>query len=283
MSVRQSYIVDEERKVLFKTIQYDEKGNIVSVNNHIAEPPFETISTYNEKGDLVQEIEVQEGIEVSKFTYEYDDQQRITSQKQFISDYLYSEVKTTYTEKGFERITTENEEEVEKLIRTDFEGEGEFQNDFFVNGEFKETQIRTWDEANQTFRTRILDEVEDLFQTTIERFNEAGKELETIEESASGDLVSRITFQYEGNISLATYVDYREGYPLMKIRQEFDDKDRCILYERLNDKEGVMEHRQYQFDEDDRLIGEVNRLVGDFDSKNGVPLNNYRVVHEYQD
>lgn len=283
MNEQLSYIIHNDQKTLLKTTVFDEKGKVISLMHHLAEPPYEKRSTYNEHDDLIEEVEIQEGMEVSKFTFEYDDQQRLISEKQYISDYLYSHVKTTYTEKGFERITTENEEEVEKLVRTEFKGLGEYQNDFFTNGEFMQSQLRHWDEGRQSYITRILDDVDQLIQTNTERFTSDKKIMEFLEESGSGDLISRTTYEYEDRIILITTVDYRTAYPLTKAKRVFDEKDRCILYERINDKGGLLEYRQYEFDDEDRLVKEVNRLVGDFDDEHGVPLNNYEVVHEYTD
>lgn len=262
---------------------YDEKGQVTSFKDLQANPMYERHIDYNEMGLITSEIEIQNGIEVDKQDFKYDENDNLIEQHHFISAELYETLSTKYSGESFEKITVRENEEVEKMVKT-FSNEDDYTLEFYALGILIEKQKNIHNEKTLEDRLEFFDADGELFGYEIRTFD---KNNALIQFSVFGDAENLMEeskyILKDGFISSFTERDFSNGGEEHETKYTMDAQNNLTGIEKFTLEGKLVGFHKSVFDSENRLIEEKGHSSGNFDAIYGTydPHSQFHYKHEY--
>lgn len=204
------YLMTGSDKKLIYMNDEDEFGNIIYSIDHQLNPPIENKTNY--KGLLItEETELENGKEISKLIYEYDDQNRIIRQKRLMNHELIEEVRTEYI--GNKTITTRTDGilVIERSVHVENE-DGTRRTEFSEFGELFEIQLETYDAANRIYTVVVYNGENELVSTIIQQVDEKDRIITDHKYDQQGKLVAETKYNRDGDlVTQYSFFDHYEN------------------------------------------------------------------------
>jgi hypothetical protein len=174
---RYTYHFTGEKQELLCEEDFNGQGLVVFCRDYGTDPVTDRFSTYDERGYLLEEIELYEEEEINKIRYVFSEEGEMLLRDHYISGELYEKRTLEYTSNGFIRTTISDEEETEKMVVVK---EGEvWISSFYVNGKLNEIQKKTGKKGEGKETTEYFDDKNKFFRKKIEYYDSSLKPLKT--------------------------------------------------------------------------------------------------------
>lgn len=280
--IRQTFTLNQEVEVLVYEETYDSNNNLIHYIDHQARPVSEKKFEYDEKNQLINEVEISDGVELQNLEMKYDDNGEIIEQNLYFSGSLYESVKTTRTDKGFVSTTFQDEEEVFRIENV-LDGEKNITK-YFEYGELTNIQeiIRSDDKLSS--EKMIYGTGGNLMVHRVESYNENGELIAFKEFNSEKQLVNKQEFtRLDNKLLKEVKSDFVRGEIENEITYEYDEKDNLIKSETRTNSGQLVDFHVYAYDDDNRMIEENGVSNGQFNAIYGTYINgnNYRFIHKY--
>ncbi|OEK04242.1 hypothetical protein [Roseivirga misakiensis] len=243
----------------------------------------EVFTVYDDKGKIKVETIKENGIESSKTEYEYDNEERIVSQRLVIANELYEEIQTTYQDKGLVQITIQNGEEVEKLLQT--KNGKDFTNLFYFQNELIERQEYIFNLFDNTSIQKDWDEKGHLIYRTETKYDE------------KGDILTEKIFNDKNNLMKEVKFELNNDLLVKEVHRDFINRDMALIYSHkydshrnlvhseCRDPEGnLLEFHNKEYDSYNRVVEEKGFSTGSFNAIYGTQVNgkDFHFIHRYE-
>ena len=283
MKIKTYQILVDQKNLVYEEL-YDKSGNLIHYIDYISKPQTEKKYEYNEKGLMIQEIEIVNNTVLNTITFDYDNQGRIINQKLFFQNDLYEEITTTYNDDGYIRIIYQEGKEVEKIEKTEI---GKNSNIKFFDEEILiELQICNHDTTNNISTTEIYDNNEHLLAIRKQQFDNRDNIIKFQEFNENGNLMSESIYEFEDNlITKETYRDYIGRSEEFIFINKYDSSKNIILSETRTLSNDLLDFHHRKYDSRNKLIAESGYSRGNFNAIYGTYLSNeeFHFEHEYID
>ncbi len=173
-----------EEKLIFMEEQ-DNSGLVIYSIDYQTNPPLERRVKYFDLL-LLEDTDVENGVEIGKLVYEYDYNKRIISQKRFTNDFLVEQIHTEYIENITITSRIENGIVIERTIEKEYDN-GSKTTEFYDFGELFEIQEEVYHFEANTYVTKVFNADNELISTFAERVDDQGRLLSLHEISADGN------------------------------------------------------------------------------------------------
>ncbi len=264
-------ILGDEDKLLFEK-EYDENGRLLHSIDRTQNPREETHYTFNEQGQLVREVLMNDGRIYDEHEYDFNEKGEINEQRHLINGDLYEKVVLETTDFGYQHRTIQEDEEIE---RKEHEGDAnQFTVRYFEYGELAETHVHTYDTSAKTRTISVTFPGSDASVTRVETYDENDKLIAEVLYHASGEI------QQEWSRSVITetetienLVDSDRPENTFRLNVMSDANGNIISKEKWGIKDNLIAFEKNNYDEANRLVETVK-------------MNGQTKVHlrfEYQD
>jgi hypothetical protein len=257
-----SHLKDEDKGFyLSSEIEYDENQNVLlSVSyNDDGSTGDKTISKYNNKGSIIEEINYLSEDEISEvFTFKRDDDDKIT---EIVVDYGDGV-------KSFKKYNRDSAENSLTITITDDEGLFEGKEYYKLNSENKITEkviyndenkieekvVYIFDNNSKVINQKEFDGKNELLSETLFYYDDNNNLVKQITVNSKKEFTRSITFAYDENGN--TIEQKISGQYLIKYF--YDEKNNLIKEERYYLNGLLDEQTEYEYDENNRLVMENN-------------------------
>lgn len=279
---KQTYTVGQERETLVYEETYDTDNNLIHYIDHQARPVSEKKIEYNDKNQIVNEIEISDGVELQNLEMKYNDKGEILEQNLYFSGSLYESVKTDRAESGFITTTYQDDEEVFRIEKT-VNGKN-YTTKYFDSGNLSNLEISKYDDETSTSENSIFDAEDNLLVRRIQIFDKDGS-IEVFKEfNANSQLVNKREYVREENKVLKEVKsDFVRGEIDNEILFEYDDKGNLVKTETRTSSGKLIDFQVNVYDDNNRVIEESGVSNGKFNAIYGtyIDSNNYHFIHKY--
>lgn len=237
--------------------RYEAHGKPVEHILHlIAEDMTEKrIFNRDEKGRLLEEIKYYGDDTGERTTFVYDEKDNLVERKYFDEEGDFQAHETfSYNKDGslLEHKKTNKEGKIEEHRS-------------FINND------------DRTIEQHEYNDDGSLSSKTIFKFDEAGKEISSIQTTADGKLISAVTTTYDDNGN-EIEKQFKDFYS-KTVRYSYDDNNRCLTNE-LFDVNGVLIRKNlYEYDEEGNVIAEQTY---EMDTSRGGRDKHFGIRYEYE-
>ena len=279
---RQTYTIGQESEALIYEETYNDNNNLIHYIDHQARPISEKKYEYDDKNQLVNEIEISDGIELQNLEMKYNDKGEVIEQNLYFSGSLYESVKTEKSDSGFISTTYQDDEEVFR-IESISEGK-DSTTKYFEYGNLSNVQNLIKDEESLSSEKLIFDAEENLLVRRVENYNESGEIIAFKEFNSENKLVNKQEFTRKENRLLKEIKsDFVRGEIENEVTYEYDDKGNLVKSETRTNSGQLVDFHVYSYDEENRMIEENGVSNGQFNAIYGTYINgnNYHFVHRY--
>jgi hypothetical protein len=116
-----------------------------------------------------------------------------------------------------------------------------------------------------------------LISKTVAKFNEAGKEVSSVQTTPEGKLISSVTttFDDKGNVTERQYKDFYSK----TVRYQYDDQNRCTIQELFDGNGMLLRKNMYAYDESGNLSLEQTY---EMDTSRGGRDKHFETRYEYE-
>ena len=274
-------IAEEEH--LESNIEMNENGDVVLEEKFAADGELEERNTYafNSKGKLLEHSLLYAAEDATeKRVLTRDDDGKLLVETKYYGGDAGEHTEYVYNAQG------------EPIERKNFDEEGTFiSRDVFTYDEKGGlTEQVTKDDKDQitsrtTFTSRDdktieqceYDGSEKLISRTVAKFNDAGKEVSSVQTTPDGKLISSIVSIYDdrGNLLERQYKDFYSK----TVRYQYDDQNRCTMQELFDGNGVLLRKNMYEFDEAGNLSREQTY---EMDTSRGGRDKHFETRYEYQ-
>ena len=279
---RQTYTIGQESEALIYEETYDENKNLLHYIDHQARPISEKKYEYDDKNQLVNEIEISDGIELQNLEMKYNDKGEVIEQNLYFSGSLYESVKTDKTDSGSISTTYQDDEEVFRIENTAEEKNQTTK--YYEYGNLSNVQELTFSDDKLSSEKMIYDAEENLLVRRVENYNESGEIIAFKEFNPENKLVNKREFTREENrVFKEIKSDFVRGEIENEVTYEYDEKGNLIKSETRTNSGQLVDFHVYAYDSENRMIEENGVSNGQFNAIYGTYINgnNYHFVHRY--
>ncbi|PKP21747.1 MAG: hypothetical protein CVU05_06115 [Bacteroidetes bacterium HGW-Bacteroidetes-21] len=276
-------IIDDESILISEEIT-DKNGNIIKFTNYESEPCVVKLFSYNEEELLVEETEISENEELSKTCFIYNDKKECTESLLYIGGELYEKVITDFREDGFTRITFQDGEETEKMVK-EINGKN-YVNKFYENKEIVQSQKATFDTYNNAIEIKIMDSDDQLITLQKEKFDNSENIIHSQEFTPEGHLLAESIYEYNGDkIIREVNRNFSLGSSEVIEVYEYDGDFNMVKHEARTPEGRVLMYHQLNYDNNRRIVEEAYVSSGEPGAIYGGGLrgNSYHYIYEYED
>jgi antitoxin component YwqK of YwqJK toxin-antitoxin module len=278
-----TYSLLNNDKTLISEEKFDEKGNLVSKMIHNTRPKTQFLFAYDTKNRLICERELNQDWELSRSEFEYDEAGDIVEQRTYLSGSLFESITMTKNEKGYVRITMQDDEELERYEK-DISGEN-WNSRFYEGKTLLAEHQYTFDPTQRKARKTIHEIEYDLSITSIETFDEENKPLKLQEYSNETSLMFEKEYFYENkHLVKITFKDFERKLGDYSYVYDRDTEGKVIKYSCLSDTGILLSFHNFIYDDQGRIIEEFGVRNAQYDE---IPTSNndiekFHLMHEYQ-
>ncbi len=282
MLIKKTYQIfkEEEKKLVYKEY-IDDKGNKVSYNDHQGEDLHQVNFEYDTDGRLIEERELDNGVETSRTEYLYNSNGDIINTKIFVADELFEELQQEFFETGFLRRTIRHGEEVERMAEHE-EGEKSVR-EFFNDSELIERHIGRLDPESMIEIVEIFDKDDQLRFIDEYHYDSNKKILKHESRDLDGNLMvlSERTYQND-RLIFEKHEDYING-TFYETIYEYDENGNLLSLDSRTPSGEILDYLKQEFDSQNRLKREAgisNQLSNSIYGRYSLG-NNFIYEHEY--
>ena len=280
---RRSYILEDNEKTFIYEEFYDENRNIIKTSDHRENPPAEEYFKYNAKGLLIHQIDIQNGIENSSQSFEYDENDAIIDVKTFIGGDLCEHMHCSRTPTGFIQILTQDGEEFERMEKIE-QGDN-WSSRLYRYGELIESQEYVYDPSSKTGFTSIKNTEEHTTFFIREKYNADDKLIFTEEFNEDETLLQSTEILIDNASTYKELIhDYTNGKSIYENLYEFDKSENITYFEARSLSGDLLSFHKRSYNSDNWLIeetGVTNKnhygIFGIHDQYKG-----FHIIHEYE-
>lgn len=280
---KKSYRIEFEEEFLHSEELVDDNNRVIYFKFYEHSSEKEVLTEYDADGKLKKETNRENGVELDRSEYEYDIQGRIVSQKLIISDELFEEVKSIYTQTGFERLTIQDGEETEKLVKIE-EGKN-FENLFYFENELTERQEYKFNHSENSSILEAFDSEGALLGRTESWYDVDGELIKEKEFSELGGLMKEVTYvTKDGMLVEEVEKDFTYGDQVQVFTHEYDAKKNLIRSECRTPEGNLLEFHLRGYNSENRIIEEKGFSTGSFNAIYGTQVNgkDFHFIHRYE-
>lgn len=272
-----------EEEHLELNIEMNENGDTLSEEKFSADGELEERNSYvyNDKGKLMEHSLLYAAEDATeKRVLVRDDAGKLLKETKYYGGDPGEHTEYTYNSEG------------EPIERKNFDEEGIFISREVYNYDDKGglSEQVTYDDkehiiSKMTFSSGVDKSIEQseydgknkLVSRTVVKFNDAGKEISSIQTTPEGKLISGITTVYDerGNVLEKQYKDFYSK----TTRYKYDEKDRCIMQELFDGNGTLLRKNMYEFDDDGNLTAEQTY---EMDTSRGGRDKHFETRYEYE-
>jgi len=272
-----------EEEHLESNIDLDENGNTLQEEKYSADGELEERNTYryNASGKLLEHALLYAAEDATeKRILKRDDAGKLLVETKYYGDDSGEHTEYTYNEQG-EPVERKNYDEEGNFLSRDvftYDSKGGLSEQVSYN-ENEEVISRT------TFRSLEDNAIEQceyegagkLVSKTVAKFNEAGKEVSSVQTTPEGKLISGVTttFDGHGNVLERQFKDFYAK----TVRYQYDDQNRCTMQELFDGNGMLLRKNLYEYDTEGNLTSEQTY---EMDTSRGGRDKHFETRYEYQ-
>ena len=272
-----------EEEHLESNIDLDENGNTLQEEKYSADGELEERNTYryNASGKLLEHALLYAAEDATeKRILKRDDAGKLLVETKYYGDDSGEHTEYTYNEQG-EPVERKNYDEEGNFLSRDvftYDSKGGLSEQVSYN-ENEEVISRT------TFRSLEDNAIEQceyegagkLVSKTVAKFNEAGKEVSSVQTTPEGKLISGVTttFDGHGNVLERQFKDFYSK----TVRYQYDDQNRCPMQELFDGNGMLLRKNLYEYDTEGNLTSEQTY---EMDTSRGGRDKHFETRYEYQ-
>ena len=279
---RQTYTISQESEILIYEETYNENNKLVHYIDHQARPVSEKKYEYDDNNQIVNEIEISDGIELQNLEMKYNDKGEMIEQNLYFSGSLYESVKIEKTDVGSTSTTYQEDDEVFRIESTTEEKKQTTK--YYENGALSNVQELSFSDDKLSSEKMIYDADENLLVRRIENYNNSGETTAFKEFNSENKLVNKQEFTRSDNKLLKEVKsDFVRGEIENEVTYEYDEKGNLIKSETRTNSGQLVDFHIYAYDEENRMIEENGVSNGQFNAIYGTYINgnNYHFIHKY--
>lgn len=274
---------DPDEEVLAVHSFYDDKGNVTEEIRLDEEDNIEKHTfTYTDAGKLLRHELMIEADGISEtFVYDRDEKGRVIKETKF---YVEDEGESTAYEYAahiqpvrIAKFDSDNEpESVELIIYNDNELLIEHRKFDNENKLLEITEV-SYNDKKLPAEKRVLDKNSVLISTTLFLYDDKDEMIRVVEKNKEGKIISDIISVYDerGNVTERKIKDFHSR----TLRFDFDERNNCVE-ETVYDEHGNMTMKSnYEFDEHNNLVAESGYFL---DMNRGSQMANSQSRYEYE-
>lgn len=281
---RKSYSIDEDNRTLILEEFYDENGNVIQSIDYHENPEIIRNYKYNDKGFIVDQNEIQGGIENSSQQFEHDEDGDVIDEKLFIGGNLYEHTVISKSDSGYVRTMIQDNEEVERLeVKEDGKN---WTNEFYNFNELSQVHEYTYNEKDRSGTTKIKFLDDGSVITNTQKYDDNDDVIFEEEYNEKDVLLKSIQIEIENGLIIKEVVrDFTEGEDYYEILYAYDEKENIINFEVRSSTGGLLSFHKRKFDNQNRLIEESGFANGYFSGITGIHKNHdrFHIIHEYSE
>ncbi len=279
---RQTFTISQESEILIYEETYNENNKLVHYIDHQARPVSEKKYEYDDNNQIVNEIEISDGIELQNLEMKYNDKGEMIEQNLYFSGSLYESVKIEKTDVGSTSTTYQEDDEVFRIESTTEEKKQTTK--YYENGALSNVQELSFSDDKLSSEKMIYDADENLLVRRIENYNNSGETTAFKEFNSENKLVNKQEFTRSDNKLLKEVKsDFVRGEIENEVTYEYDEKGNLIKSETRTNSGQLVDFHIYAYDEENRMIEENGVSNGQFNAIYGTYINgnNYHFIHKY--
>jgi hypothetical protein len=254
---RYTYHFIGERQDLLCEEDVNEQGLVVFCRDYGTDPVTDRLTTYDEKGYLLEEIEICEEEEINRIKYVFSDDGEMLLKDHYISGELYEKRTVEYTADGFIRTTVTDGEETEKMISRQ-EGEG-WISSYYIDGELREIQKTTGSKKEGKEIVEYFDHKNVFFRRKIEYYDSELKLVKTEIYNRHNKVEEEYTWEYDKLLPIKETLRFPEAGKSERaytINWEYDELGNVVKKEVKDEGGRLLEFHLRDHDELGRVIEE---------------------------
>ena len=279
---KQTYTVNQETETLIYEESYNDNNNLIHYIDHQARPISEKKFEYDDKNQLIKEVEISDGVELQGLEMIYNDKGAVVEQNLFFSGDLYESIKTIASENGFVKTTYQDGEEVYR-VENSTEGKN-YTNKHYNYEDLVNVEVSTFDKETLTSEKIIYDAEENVLVRRVEVYNEEGNLTVFKEFNANNQLINKQELERENNkLVKEIKSDFVRGEVDNEILFDYDENENLIKTETRTNSGQLVDFQVNVYDDKNRIIEESGVSNGKFNAIYGTYIdgNNYHFVHKY--
>jgi antitoxin component YwqK of YwqJK toxin-antitoxin module len=248
-------ISGDEDKLLFEKV-YDENGRLLHKIDYSQLPSEETIYTFNDQGQLIREVMLNEGRIYDEHEYDFNEKGEIVEQRHHINGDLYEKVVREITDFGFQHRTIQDEEEIE---RKEHEGDAnQFTIRYFEYGEWTETHVHTYDLTARTRTILVTFPGSDAAIKRVEEYDEKDQLVAEVLYHANGEIQQEWKRSVgDDNEKMENLVDHDRPENTFRLNVISDSNGNVISKEKWSIKDNLLAFEKNNYDDENRLVETV--------------------------
>lgn len=259
MTIRKTYRIydEEEGRELIHEETRDEAGNLLSNKNYDSPDTTESYYEYDEKGNMIQEKEVVDGVEASKMVFEYDEKGNLIHTKQYVADEIFEEIIHEYDNNGVTMRKLRFGDEIER--KTEVKDGHNSVREIYQEEELIQRQKAIFNPDTNTYQISVEDPHGNPTSTIVRVENEAGEILKEEIKNLKGQLLSNREYQYDRD--LMTYEkqeNFMQGYHF-EVINEYNENKQLTSTETRSLAGQLVEFKKTQYDDQGKAIGATGR------------------------
>jgi len=283
MLKKTTHRIDFDDEILHSIELIDREDRTVSYTIYENGTANEKRFEYDDEGNTILEVNREDGIELDRCESRFDAEGRILWQRIMISDELFEEAKTEYSDQGFERITHQDDMPVQRLVHTE-NGE-DYERLIYFEEELSERQVYTYNSLENSAVEMVWDENGVVFSRTETWYTDEGDILLEKEFNEGGGLIREWKFERKNGLLIKEWrLDFSAFDRTEVVTHEYDAQKNLIRLEVRSSDGHLLEFIISAYDDKNRPIEEKGSSTGHFDSNLGSQSgSDFHFVHRYEE
>ncbi|UII22324.1 hypothetical protein [Fulvivirga ligni] len=251
---------DDERE-LIREETINDQGLVQSVVNYEDYSPTYITTEYDEKGQIIKEVEEQDGVELSRTEVIYNEDGTAINNKHFISGELFEEHVVDIFDGGKTERSIQYGEEISRMA----ESKDGIQSvrEFFNNGVLDEKHILTFDKASNTEGIQVLDADDKLLSNRKTVYNDEGYVTLYQERSESDQIIISEESEYKDGLLISELKKDFYSNNHYKITYGYDDHGNNVSIEVRTLSDKLLQFKKMEYDDENSLIHESGLMHGE--------------------
>lgn len=274
-------IAEEEH--LESNVELNENGDTLLEEKYAADGELEERNSYvyNSNGKLLEHALLYAAEDATeKRVLTRDDDGKLLIETKYYGGDSGEYMEYTYNDKG-EPVERKNFDEEGNFISKDvfgYDEKGGLSSQVSFDEKEKVISRTTFSAADdRTIEQCEFEGNDKLVSRTVARYNDAGKEISSVQTTPEGKLISGIAtaFDEKGNILERQYKDFYSK----TVRYQYDDQNRCIMQELFDGNGMLLRKNLYEYDVDGNLSREQTY---EMDTSRGGRDKHFETRYEYE-
>lgn len=254
---RKVFAVIDDSKELITEEKLNKDGNPVYSRTYSdIHQLYEKFSTYDEDGCVIEEIEKEDGVEIYRNTYEYDDEKDIASQHQYINGELYESMINESQDNIFISKTIQEGEVISK-VEHEMLSDDEWKLTFYNGEDISEIQIGKRNIADKSSVEETYLENGELHSTTRQKFDDEERLIFEETVNKDGRILSSSRDTYENDLLVNIYsLTDDERFEEYNMILKYDDNKNLIKREVVQLDGQCIALELFEYDDKNRVVAE---------------------------